>query len=251
MDSQLPQLPVVGQAESTPCDDCHGGCCRSFAVAINGADIWRIERDLKLSFWDFVCRWEDPEGQIAQKYAPHFFFQEEPNTPFVICLTHERSHFLPGSSKCRFLREGQPDAEHPLGVGRCGIYHSRPGTCRVFPTKFNPTRELAMIVDVPLEAAESEHPAYNLCPRAWETSDLDPINTLEHLSYADFEMQFFHKVAALWNRRPGSWTIFPDFLKLVYSERIIHGEKVVEDEMMAETVKFPGPEEREETRRAA
>ena len=64
----------------SPCEDCHAGCCRSFAVPVSGADIMRIENGLGLSFWDFVCRWEDPDGRIALNYAPHFFFEDEPET---------------------------------------------------------------------------------------------------------------------------------------------------------------------------
>ena len=64
----------------SPCEDCHAGCCRSFAVLVSDADIMRIELGQGLSFGDFVCRWEDPGGRIALNYAPHFFFEDEPET---------------------------------------------------------------------------------------------------------------------------------------------------------------------------
>ncbi len=88
---------------------CHAGCCRSFAVPVTGADILRIQREQQLSFWDFVCRWEDPESKIARNYAPHFHFADEPDTPFVVCLTHTASQSFPETSKCGFLVE---DAAH-------------------------------------------------------------------------------------------------------------------------------------------
>ena len=42
--------------------------------------------------------------------------------------------------------ECPPDAEHPLGQARCGIYAARPSACRVFPTKFNDSGDLAALV---------------------------------------------------------------------------------------------------------
>ena len=59
-----------------PCQSCHAGCCRSFAVPITGADIVTIERRFGHSFWDFVCRWVDPEGKIARGRVPHFYFAD-------------------------------------------------------------------------------------------------------------------------------------------------------------------------------
>jgi Fe-S-cluster containining protein len=133
----------------SPCEDCHAGCCRSFAVPVSGADIMRIEYGLGLSFWDFVCRWEDPDGRIALNYAPHFFFDDEPETQFVISLMHHESEYFKETTRCRFLTEGAPDEEHSLGQARCGIYNFRPGACRVFPTKFDPASELAVIHGFP------------------------------------------------------------------------------------------------------
>ncbi len=206
------------------CQNCHAGCCRSFAVPTTGADILRIERDLGLEFWDFACRWADPHSQIAQKYAPQFHFSDEPGMPYVICLAHVQSEVFPTTTKCRFLVESQPDEEHPLGIGQCGIYDSRPGACRAFPTKFDTTGELAVIYDIPGSGRENESPAYGLCPRPWEPSDVDPLQTLQDLAAAKFEMSFFHSVAMVWNRQPREWNLFPEFLRLVYSNRVIKEE---------------------------
>lgn len=203
------------------CEDCHAGCCRSFAVPVSGADILRIEQGLKISFWDFVCRWADPSGQIALNYAPHFFFEDEPGTPFVISLMHQTSDNFKGTTRCRFLVEGPPDDDHPLGQARCGIYNYRPGACRVFPTKFDLSHELAVVHDVPARSREGEEQVYDLCPRPWEPSDLDSLQPLHDLVVARYEMQYFERIAEMWNRTPGAWDVFPDFLRLVYGRRVV------------------------------
>ena len=164
---------VILESWMSPCQTYHAGCCRSFVVPVTGADILRIERDLDLSFWDFACRWADPHNIIARNYVPHFHFSNEPQTCFVICLMHAESEFLSGTTKCRFLTEGVPNAKHPLGKARCGIYASRPTACRVFPTKLNDTSDLTIIHDVPERGRTQEHPAYHLCHRQWEPSRFD------------------------------------------------------------------------------
>ncbi|MBW3543418.1 MAG: YkgJ family cysteine cluster protein [Planctomycetes bacterium] len=207
----------------TPCHDCHAGCCRSFAVPLTGADILRIERDLRLDFWQFVCRWADPEGRIARTSAPHFQFPDEPQTPFVICLMHAESEFLTGSTRCRFLREGAPDEAHPLGVARCGIYAHRPAACRCFPLRSDPAGELVILDERPREGARQGHAAYELCPRPWEPSDVDPLSAPQDLAIARYEMAFFRRIAEVWNHSPRSWHIFPEFLRLIYANRVIAG----------------------------
>ncbi|MCA9114405.1 MAG: YkgJ family cysteine cluster protein [Planctomycetaceae bacterium] len=205
----------------SPCNNCHSGCCRSFAVPVSGADIIRIETQLELSFWDFVCRWADPEGQIARNHAPHFHFADEADTPFVICMTHQNSTFFPSTTKCRFLVEGEPDETSPLGQARCGIYHQRPGACRAFPVRLNETSELVILSNIPERGRGTDEPQYELCPRPWEKADLDSVNTMGDLVTSQFEMKFFHRLAEVWNRSPRPWAAFPDFLHLVYSARVV------------------------------
>lgn len=206
----------------SPCDGCHGGCCRSFAIPVSGADILRILRDPKLEFWDFVYRWADPEGMIAQKYAPHFHFKDEPETPFTISLKHTKSDHLHNIPKCVFLEEEAPSQTHPLGKAWCGNYENRPSACRVFPTKISDSGDLPIIYDVPKRGREdSNHPAYNLCPRPWESSDLDSLQVVQDLAVARAEMNFFKSVANLWNRNPGEWELFPEFLQIVYENRLV------------------------------
>lgn len=203
----------------SPCHHCHAGCCRAFAVPLTGADVLLIERDLELDFSEFACRWPDPNGSIARSYAPHFHFEDDPGTPYVICLMHTASEFLRGTTKCRFLIEGPPDDEHPLGQARCGIYGQRPLTCRVFPTKLNDTSELAVIED--MTGREASEPAYSLCPTAWSSDDLDAVAAMQHLVLAKYEMTFFHQLAEIWNRQPRGWNIFAEFLRVVYRGRLV------------------------------
>ncbi len=201
------------------CDSCHSGCCRSFAVPISGADIHRFTNHQQKPFWDFACRWEDAEGLISRNLAPHFFFEDDPTVPFVICLKHVPSLSFPGTTKCRFLMECLPDEEHPKGLGRCSIYGSRPHTCRSFPAKLNDSNELAILYDIPSNGRDGEA-AYDLCPRQWKASDLEPNDTIQSLVIAQYEMTFFQKIATIWNQSPGEWSKFPEFIDLIYSNRI-------------------------------
>lgn len=203
------------------CLSCHAGCCRSFAVPVTGADVLRIERELGLNFWEFACRWADPDRKIARRYAPHFFFEDEPRTPFVICLRHEESKFHRGTTKCRFLSEGEPTPEQPLGPSRCGIYASRPMACRAFPTKFNATGELAVLHDVPAQGRSEKHPVYSLCPRAWRSEEIDPLQAPQDLAVAKYEMDFFRSAAVVWNQALRPFAVFPEFLRLVYANRVM------------------------------
>jgi Fe-S-cluster containining protein len=218
-------------------------------VPITGADILRIEREQKVDFWQFACRWADTNGFIARKYAPHFHFRDEPETPFVICLRHVDSTTFAGTTKCCFLDEQPPTAEHPRGVSRCSIYGSRPGACRAFPTKLNATGELAVIYDVPDRGRLSDTPAYNLCPEPWKASDFDPIRTVQDLVVARYEMAFFHQLARLWNRTPRPFELFPDYVRLAYEGRVVHesdlpGAAPADEADEPRTLRFPTPEQR-------
>ncbi len=202
------------------CENCHAGCCRSYAIPIIGADVIRLERESNLTFWEFACRWADPQGEIAGNYAPHFHFQDEPSTPFVICLKQVESKTLPGTQCCQFLQEGTPVTEQPLGVSRCGMYQGRPSACRVFPTKYDVENELPILHTIPQYGREEQNPAYKLCPRQWAKEDVDPIAVAHELMIARYEVGFFNRIAAAWNRSPKPWEKFPAFLRDVYANRI-------------------------------
>lgn len=112
-----------------------------------------------------------------------------------------------------------PDEEYPKGLGRCSIYQNRPHTCRCFPAKLNDSNELAILYDIPENGRDGE-PAYDLCPRQWTASDLDPNDTIQSLILARYEMTFFSKIATIWNQAPGEWNLFPEFIDRIYSNRI-------------------------------
>jgi hypothetical protein len=122
--------------------------------------------------------------------------------------------------------ECPPDEEHPLGQGRCGIYGARPSACRVFPTKFNDSGDLAVLYDVPNRVRPGLDPVYNLCPRQWEKSDIDPVQSIQDLVVAKYEIAFFAQLARVWNQTPRPWKVFPDFLHLVYANRIQREEDI-------------------------
>ena len=205
---------------SSPCENCHAGCCRAFVVPITGSDVLRIEKT-GLTFWDFAVRWSDPDGQIARRLAPQLYFADAGDEPFVLGLMHTASETLPGSGRCRFLRETTPTEDTPLGRGECGLYEHRPATCRVFPAKFDSGRELVQLEPIAQNGRPADpHPAYSMCPREWTARDLDAVETPAAIATAEHEMTFFHKVAALWNRRRGDWVDFPPFLRLVYGARL-------------------------------
>jgi Fe-S-cluster containining protein len=214
LDLQLDEDPM------SQCATCHAGCCRSFAVPVTGADILRLATRRGLDFWDFVVRWADPQGMIAQNHAPHFRFIDDLRTPYVICLMPLESSQFPGTTKCLFLREGEATPDAPLGISQCGAYEDRPAACRAFPAKLNETGELAILYDVPSRGRRSDHPAYELCARQWLPEDLDPIQQVQDLVVAKYEMNFFFKLAESWNESPGHWREFPEFLQLVYAARL-------------------------------
>jgi len=171
---------------------------------------------------DFIHRWEDPDSQISCGMAPQFFFEDQPDLPFVICLKPETSQTFRKITRCHFLLEEPPTREHPLGTAHCGIYEQRPLTCRVFPTRLSESGMLAELHAIPEHGRMSDlHPAYGLCATAWHVEDIAPLSAVQDLVLIHFEMRFFQYVAESWNRRRESWDLFPDFLRLVYQNRVV------------------------------
>jgi Fe-S-cluster containining protein len=196
---------------------------------LTGADVLRIERRLGLNFWEFACRWEDPDDAIANGIVPHFHFDDAPGVPFVLSLMHVDSASFPGTTKCRFLAEEPPTADRPLGKAQCSIHGEHPMACRVFPTRFSESGQLAVIYNVPERTnRDPDQEVYRLCPRPWEPDDIVPVDSVANLAVMNFELQFFHQVATAWNRAPQAWAVFPEFLRMVYENRIIKDPKVQE-----------------------
>jgi Fe-S-cluster containining protein len=207
----------------SPCEGCHAGCCRTYAVPVTGADLLRIQSEQQLSFWEIACRWEDLDGLIARDLFPHFFFADEPETPFTLCLRQEESALFRGSNKCAFLKESPPDAAHPLGTARCGIHPSRPGACRVFPTKLDSSNSLVVLYDLPERGRPKEEgEQYRLCSRPWTNADINPISAWQDLQVLRGELEYFRQVATSWNRRIADWRTFPEFLEVAYAARVMH-----------------------------
>ena len=231
----MPLQSPTDAPRSTPCDGCHAGCCRSFAIPISGADAIRLER-AGHEFWDFACRWEDREGRIANGYAPHVFFADEPQTPFVFGLRHEESRVFRGTPRCLFLRETPPAPGRPLGTGQCGVYGDRPAACRVFPKKLSPGGDLVQLQPVPDRGRQDDSPVFDLCPRPWTAADVDPVEAPGEIVSAEFEMRFFAQLVRLWNRTPQEWAAFPQFLRAVYGNRV--REPAIEEPVI---LPFPTP----------
>ena len=230
-------LPVLDSAPrgaacptgGTPCEGCHGGCCRSFAVPVTGADVFRLTRATGRAFTDVAVRWPDADGAIARGHAPHLFFTPEPEAadpaaraggPFVLCLGHAASVALPGSSRCRFLEETPPSPGRPRGTGRCGAYADRPAACRTYPLRFAADGRLVRLASVPARGRAGSHPAYELCPRPWAAEDVDPLAAPADLAAGRWEMEFFRQVAAAWNRVRRPRRAFPAYLEAVYAGRV-------------------------------
>lgn len=207
----------------SPCQDCHSGCCRAFAIPVTGADLIRIEGEMGHGFFEVACRWEDRDNAISCGVVPHFHFADEPETPFAICLKHEASSIFRRTTRCHFLVESPPDGRHPLGTAHCGAYASRPLVCRVYPTKLAEGGMHAELHEVPPHGRPNEpHPIYSLCQRPWTISDIDAITAVQDLVLMQFELRFFQQVAAVWNRYVSEFEVFPDFLKEVYRSRVVY-----------------------------
>jgi Fe-S-cluster containining protein len=99
-----------------PCDGCAADCCRGLAIVIHGWDAWRIARDLRLPMESFVA--------VEPADAP------DPNYQLVLDAQASRRAYhrlaLKRESGCVFLVSAG-------GLGRCGIYASRPSACRAYP----------------------------------------------------------------------------------------------------------------------
>jgi Fe-S-cluster containining protein len=210
-------LPVIETPDTpSPCTGCHAGCCRGSALPLTGRDIFRIVTELRVPFSRFVRRWADPSCVLARGIAPHFFFDDDRQTPYVIGLRHTESRMFPGTRKCVFLEESPADGNASRPTGRCSIYERRPVGCRVFPSRLDEAG--AWGTRAPPEPADERlHEAYRLCSRTWSVFDFDLEGALNDLRACRSEMELFHAIAHCWNAQPGPWPFFPDFLELIYT----------------------------------
>jgi Fe-S-cluster containining protein len=135
---------------------------------IHGWDLYRIARDLQLPAESFA------ELQSADR--------PDPNYQWVLKAGEQRYHRIvlrKPDGGCVFLLSNG-------GIGRCGIYASRPGACRAYP---------AIDDGAPLQLAKREH-----CPPgAWE--GLDDHRFRAHFSFG-LRQRLIHDVLGDgWNER--------------------------------------------------
>lgn len=216
-------LPVVDSSVAvSPCEGCHAGCCRAFSVPITLGDIFRIATERRLDFWDFVARWADESGAISRGYAPQFFFEDDPETPFVIGLLHADSVAFPGTTCCSFLKESVDDSGRV--TGQCSIYESRPDACRLFPAVTDRTGD-TRLHDVPEFGRPDQNEAFRLCPTEWSIEHIDLDAHCDATDRCQSEMELMRLLAERWNQSPGAWQVFPDFLAAVHQS--VYGDAVV------------------------
>ena len=197
----------IFDGDQTPCSDCDSRCCRAFVVPLTGSDIFRIQSAMGLSLWDFVARWEDPTGEISRGVAPHFRFLDEPQTPFVIGLLHKPSRLEAGTTRCCFLSESVDSCSH------CSIYEHRPRPCRIFPATID---KAGQVCDRELHVDSPDGTPTRLCSRRWGGADFDATRVRRDLDLVGDEMQLWQVIADRWNRQLRPWSMFPEFLQLLF-----------------------------------
>ena len=172
---------------------------RLLSGSCSPVDTVRIARDQQLDFWDFVVRWADETGSISRGQVPHFYFDDEPQTPFVIGLMHTASEVYPGTTHCRLLQESI--REDGSIIGHCGIYESRPLACRIFPAVILPTGDIG-VVEIP-ESCATTPEAHRLCPVPWSVEDLATDEARSQIDECRGELELMSVLAERWNRDPG------------------------------------------------
>lgn len=206
----LLDLPILTAPSSeTPCGSCNSGCCRNNAVPISGADLFRLVSEGGLDPWQFLCRWEDTSGLIGRGIAPQFYFEDAPGVPFVIGLLSAESEQSSGGRKCAFLAESPEGSS--CGTSGCSVYEQRPAACRVFPFRWTDAGGIG------LQSVTSPSGApVTLCPTRWNITPEQAAQAADDLTELQSQMELFKSVAAVWNRNPGLWELFPEFILSVY-----------------------------------
>jgi Fe-S-cluster containining protein len=105
----------------TPCDRCAADCCRRFDVVIHGWDAYRIARDLALPMESFVSLEGAAEPDAMHQLVLDSTAKEDRYRRLVLSKR---------DGGCVFLLS-------LAGVGRCGIYASRPSACQSYPATFD------------------------------------------------------------------------------------------------------------------
>lgn len=159
-----------------PCAPC-GLCCRSYLVPIFGHDLWRIstQRGLPPESFAFIAEQETPDPlgfRLEADGATHglALLKREPMTPTAPCI---------------FLEEGPNQS-------RCGIYESRPITCRAYPmSKFGDR--------------VYQRPTTLCPPGSWDEADLAASGWRETLQRLRRYRDIYVEVVARWNAAIERW----------------------------------------------
>ncbi|HEX5414891.1 MAG TPA: YkgJ family cysteine cluster protein [Chloroflexota bacterium] len=174
MNSDTSTLPVVPR---NPCKTC-SLCCRSYAVPVNGQDVWRIWRSQRLPPDKFVVPVE------VAKDRPDALRLSADGGPILLILDTRAKEAHPGP--CIFL------LDLPGGHDRCGIYVDRPAACRAYPMV--QTRDGIVVKPKALCPSES-----------WTADDTRKESWSRVVREADVQHDIYSLVVANWNEHVGHY----------------------------------------------
>jgi Fe-S-cluster containining protein len=141
-------------------------------VPVTGYDIWRISHDQGLGPEHFVVAGAQP-GE---------------HTDGFLLKADERPHYLALDKKGRFHRF-QPCVflvDLANGSGKCGIYQSRPGACRVYPMTLN-------------EGMIGLHKGIVCNPGSWPEEEIRRPHWMSLLKQSYLEFDLYSEVVKRWN----------------------------------------------------
>ena len=216
------------------CSDCKAGCCRRTPVDLTGFDIMNISKtlDFDLSVFIDVLPVKDKEVKLLSLETALFkFTDDECSKYYRFCLKRVPSRIIDDSYKCLFLQEWNDeilDLKTDKIFARCGIYSVRPLICAIYPAKLDTNELIGCIFDPSLHSKKTNNPAYTLCPRQLTKEDFTDYSgeIMKNLALYKFEVSFFISLAKHWNENPKSLKDLTDFLKKVYTNRIVFPELI-------------------------
>jgi len=210
------------------CKTCQGGCCRNYTVNLTGYDIINLSRTLSVhpcSFIHIIAVEEGSDFEYKSKHAALFKFSDyDKDKYYIFSIRMLESALVPGTARCQFLLEWNLDNRNPSMdeiIARCGIYNCRPLVCRAFPTKFDDTEKLGILMNTASMNVNSEHPIYKLCPDNLTPADIsDSDEIMKTLVLKKYELDFFKNIALYWNKNPGTLMEFLNFMVKAYRNRV-------------------------------
>jgi Fe-S-cluster containining protein len=211
------------------CKDCHAGCCRRFGVQITGYDMVRIKKVLDIDYLYFtqLTPLEPDYIEKNSKRIAIFKFLGLPKGEYyAFYLRSVPSKIMPDSRKCMFLQEWN-DADFALPnsglvTARCGIYETRPLTCRSYPARLHENRLIALTKDPNKFLDNVDNPAYKMCPAGFTQENVadESGEVVKSLVQYDYEMNYFRFLAETWNAGECDFGNFFAFLEQAYVNRL-------------------------------